>query len=219
MKFRAIIFDLDGTLLDTIEDLADSMNAVLGRAGLPAHDVEAYKRFVGDGIEVLVERALPPGMRDARALRAFVAAMREEYGRRWKVKTAAYEGIEELLETLARRGIKLAVLSNKPDDATKQVVEALLPRARFDVVLGARSGVPRKPDPTAALDIARTLGVLPGECLYVGDSATDVQTAAAAGMKPVGVLWGFRGAAELEGAGAKILISRPAEILDILRTG
>lgn len=219
MTWKAAIFDLDGTILNTIDDLADSMNSVLLRRGFPEHGVEAYKYFVGDGIEVLVERALPENLRDPGLVAACTDEMRREYGRRWNVKTRPYDGMEDLLQALSDLGMKLAVLSNKPHDATVEVVKALLPRMAFDIVRGALPRVPKKPDPAAALEIASELGVLPARCLYVGDTAVDMKTAVAAGMKAVGVLWGFREKTELAESGAEIIVRRPVEILELVRKG
>ena len=214
MPFRAVLFDLVGTLLDTLEDLADSMNAVLCRMGFPVHPVESYRYFVGDGQEFLVRRALPEEKRgDEGTVRACVAEMREEYGRRWAAKTRPYEGIPELLETLAARSVKTAVLSNKPDDFTKIVVARFLPRWTFGAVRGLLPGGPRKPDPAGALAIAAELGLPPSDFVYLGDTATDIMTAVAAGMYPVGALWGFRTAGELFSAGAERLAARPEELL------
>jgi phosphoglycolate phosphatase len=213
---KAVLFDLDGTLLDTIEDLADSMNAVLRGLGLPEHGVAAYNRFVGDGVENLVRRALPADRTGEEDVRRGVAAMREEYGNRWDAKSRAYAGIPELLDGLEAREVPLTVLSNKPDGLTVLCVEKLLPRWRFAAVRGAREGVPKKPDPTAALEIAAELAVAPADFLYVGDTDTDMRTAVAAGMRPVGALWGFRDAEELIACGAETLIARPPDLLDLL---
>lgn len=216
MKFKAVLFDLDGTLLDTIEDLADAMNFVLSRMGFPTHKVEAYKYYVGDGVRDLALRALPEGHRDEETVKKCIPAMRQEYGSRWDRKTRPYPGIPELLDALTARGIKMAVLSNKPDQNTKVVVAKLLSKWRFDVVAGERAGIPRKPDPDAALSIAEQLGIPPQEFLYLGDTNTDMKTAVAAGMYPVGALWGFRTADELLASGAKMLIAKPTDLLDLV---
>jgi phosphoglycolate phosphatase len=216
MIIHAVIFDLDGTLLDTIDDLADAMNAVLGRRGFPTHGVEAYRTFVGDGIELLVDRALPGERRDAGTLRDCVEDFGREYAGRWDLKTRPYDGVMEMLRVLASRGLKLAVLSNKPHAATVQVVAALLGGVTFDIVRGAMPGVPRKPDPTAALAIAAQFGVQPQACLCLGDSGNDMRMAAAAGMTPVGALWGFRSEAELRAGGAEVLLGTPLEIVGLL---
>ncbi len=216
MSFAAVLFDLDGTLLDTIEDLTDSMNAALRRLGFAPRTVEECKYFVGEGIRKFAERALPAESRDDETVDRLVGLMREEYSRRWSAKTRPYEGIPELLGTLARRRLAMAVLSNKPDDMTCRMVHGMLPAAPFAEVRGAIDGAAIKPDPRAALKIARTLQIHPERFLYVGDTSTDMRTAAAAGMASVGVLWGFRQADELTEHGAETLISHPRALLDLL---
>ena len=218
MAYRAVLFDLDGTLLDSIADLADAMNAALAAHGLPPRPVVAeHKTMVGDGVAAYILRALPAGKRDDAALVAKVTAdYRAAYAARWRNQTRPYEGVADLLDRLAGLGIRLAVLSNKPEDTTRATVEAFLGLERFDVVRGALDGVPLKPDPRSAVRIAAEMDLTPAEFLYVGDTATDMKTANAAGMFAVGALWGFRGIEELHGAGARALIERPAELLDLL---
>ena len=210
------MFDLDGTLCDTLEDIAGAVNAVLCRMNFPQHPQEAYKRFVGEGIGVLAARALPSDHQDEAAVKAFARAIGAEYGGRLLEKTAPYHGIVHLLKELVKRKIKLAVASNKPHDLTLRTVFSCFPSIPFGAVLGERKGVPPKPDPAIALDASVALGVAPGECLYAGDSGIDMKTAVAAGMYPVGVLWGFRDADELLSNGAKALIKHPLELLDLL---
>ncbi|MFH0963847.1 MAG: HAD family hydrolase [Planctomycetota bacterium] len=216
MTYRAVLFDLDGTLLDTVDDLADSMNCALARLGFPGHDTAAYKRLVGDGVEHLARGALPDGRRDKKTVAQCLAAMRDEYGKRWANKTRPYAGIPELLDALTSRGVPMAVLSNKLDDFTKIITASLLGKWRFSHAAGARPGVRRKPDPTEALRIARDMAVPPADFLYVGDTGTDMRTANAAGMFPVGALWGFRDAQELLEGGARTLIEKPVELLGLL---
>jgi len=217
MQQQAVIFDLDGTLLDTLEDLADSGNSVLARYGFAVHPTDAYRYFVGDGIDALVRRILPQRTHDQSTIDEFTEAYREEYGRRWDRKTRPYDGIEELLGVLTVQKIRIAVLSNKPDGVTKKCVGELLGGWAFDVVMGHHEGIARKPDPAAALQIAERWGLPPSRIVYVGDTATDMQTAVAAGMYPVGVLWGFRTEEELRANGAKVLIRQPAELLGVLK--
>ncbi|MFA6133809.1 MAG: HAD family hydrolase [Phycisphaerae bacterium] len=214
--FKAVIFDLDGTLLDTLEDLADSMNSVLAGMGFPPHPIDAYKYFVGDGIVLLVERALPEGHRDEATVAATVQAQRREYGKRWADKSRPYEGVPQLLDKLTERGIPVAILSNKPHDFTGIVVARLLPQWQFAAVIGEGEGTPKKPAATGALRISAQLSLSPEECLYVGDTNTDMQTAAAAGMYAAGALWGFRTAPELLAAGAKTLLAHPLDLLGLL---
>jgi phosphoglycolate phosphatase len=214
MTFKAVVFDLDGTLLDTIEDLTDSMNAALARMGYPGKTIEESKKLVGDGLKTFVQRALPAeAVDDPVAITRLKDLMRAEYSVRDAVKTRLYEGIPELLDALNRREIPMAVLSNKPHDATLAVMAKFFSRWRFQVIYGARDGVPVKPDPSAALEIARKLDIAPVEIAYVGDTNTDMLTANAAGMFAIGALWGFRTAEELRANGAKVLIGQPLELL------
>jgi phosphoglycolate phosphatase len=218
MPLNAVIFDLDGTLLDTIEDLTDSMNAALSRMGLPGRSVAECRNLVGDGLETFVRRALPESSRDdPDAASRLKELMRAEYRLRNSVKTHPYDGITDLLDELARRGTRMAVLSNKPDDSTQIVVRHYFPSWAFQPVLGAREGMPVKPDPAGALEIAREWGLAPGAIAYVGDTNTDMQTATAAGMFACGALWGFRTAGELTANGANVLLEKPADLLAFLR--
>lgn len=213
---RAVLFDLDGTLLDTLEDLADSMNEVLRSLGHPTHPTDAYRRFVGDGVETLVERALPAPARSAEAIDRGRRAMIEVYGRHWNEKTRPYPGVDALLDGLFARGLQVAIFSNKPHAFTRLAVDAFLGRWPFEAVRGVGPDTPKKPDPTGALAIAEALGVPPAAWLYCGDTNTDMWTATAAGMKAVGVLWGFRPAEELVDAGASLLVDRPEAILELI---
>ncbi len=213
MQFRAILFDLDGTLLDTLEDLALSVNAVLKRFGHPEHPLDSYRYFVGDGIEMLLRRSLPEGAITEKYVGKLVQAVQEEYRNRWMDHTRPYPGIPELLTRLEDKVIPKVILSNKPHEFTVLTVEALLPSWRFAAVVGSKPGLPRKPDPAGALAIAQDLKIHPREFVYLGDTATDMQTAIAAGMYPVGALWGFRPAKELTDSGAKKLVQSPPEVI------
>ena len=216
MRYKAILFDLDGTLLDTLEDLATAANRALGTLGLPAHPTDAYRVFVGDGLRTLAERILPGEQRSAAQVDALVAAFEREYSRTWNERTAPYAGVPEMLDRLTGDGYRMSVLSNKPDAFTRLCVEQLLPHWTFAPLYGQRPGVPKKPDPAAALAIAAELDLDPAEVLYLGDTATDMHTARAAGMAAVGVLWGFRSADELHAAGARHLITHPGELAPLL---
>ncbi|MFW6189625.1 MAG: HAD family hydrolase [Planctomycetota bacterium] len=217
MRRDAVIFDLDGTLLDTLRDLADSTNAVLRRHGHPARAVSEYRAIVGDGIHNQVRRALPERVQpDADALERLVREVRSEYAKRWDEHTRPYPGVPALLNALEAREVPKAVLSNKPHDFTVRVVGRLLTEWEFRTVRGAGPDTPLKPDPAGALETARALEATPERVLYVGDTDTDMRTARAAGMPAVGALWGFRQAAELQQAGADELIERPGELLDLL---
>lgn len=211
-----MIFDLDGTLLNTLEDIADSANIVLAERGHPVHVVEAYKYFVGDGAPTLIHRILPEQCRTGEEEALCLRRYREVYAVRWNLKTAPYPGILAMLRALTARGMRLGVLSNKPHDSTEECVQGFLADIEFDNVQGQTSTYPKKPDPAGAIAIARAFGITPSACLYVGDTATDMQTAVGAGMIPVGVLWGFRPAEELIANGAKRLVARPSELLSLL---
>jgi len=217
MPYRAVIFDLDGTLLDTIEDLTDSMNAALVRMGHAARTIAECKQLVGDGLETFVRRALPPAAADdPRERTRLRELMMMEYRDRSTLKTRPYPGVPDLLDALAARNVPAAVLSNKPHDSTLAVMEHYFSRWSFRAIFGARDGVPVKPDPAGALEIARILGLAPANIAYLGDTNTDMQTATGAGMYGVGALWGFRTAGELIANGAKVLIETPMDLMPIL---
>lgn len=215
-RFQAAIFDLDGTLLNTIDDLADSLNEVLKAEGLPTHAPDDYRLMVGNGLETLVVRALPEGLRIPAHVRPILQRFVETYRNRQIAKTRPYPGIEAMLERLSAQGFRLAVLSNKAQANTRAVVEHFFP-GRFEMVLGMRPEVPPKPDPAGALEIVRGFGLEPQSFFYLGDSGVDMKTALAAGLFPVGVTWGFRSEDELTSAGAGCLISRPEDLFEILQ--
>ena len=214
MRCQAALFDLDGTLLDTLADLADSMNEVLSDLGMPVHPVEPYRYFVGDGMLNLARRAAPAGTPES-VLAKMVALMDEKYGQNWNRKTRPYEGVPELAAALRERGLRLAILSNKPDNFTKIMAEHYFPGV-FDMVLGARAEVPRKPDPAAAWEIAAHFGLDSAAFLYFGDTDTDMRTGRAAGMRTIGVSWGFRPVEELRAAGAEAILDHPGQALALL---
>jgi phosphoglycolate phosphatase len=217
-KYTAVIFDMDGTLLDTLQDLGDCMNRVLDRGGYPTHPIEAYKYFVGDGMRNLVKRVLPEADREESTIERLQAEMVAEYGTHWADGTDLYPGIGVLLDELVRRKVRRAILSNKPHEFTMVMAERYFSPWRFDPVLGARDGVPSKPDPAAALEICSRWRLDPGEVLYAGDTNTDMQTARRAGMFALGVLWGFRTRQELEENGAQSVIALPQQMLSFFRS-
>jgi len=213
---RAVIFDLDGTLADTIDDIALSINGSLSKRGFPTHDIPTVKLMVGNGFRSLVVAALPREKQDE----ALIEEIREEatayYAAHPLDRTLPYPGIMEMLSGLAGLGIPRAVLSNKPDRLARAVVDGLFPQAGFSVVRGELPAFPRKPEPASALDIAKKLGATPGEILYVGDTNVDMRTAHNAGMRPIGAAWGFRSLQELVESGAEVVISHPSELLRLL---
>lgn len=213
---KLIIFDLDGTLLDTIGDLAVACNAALALRGLPRHSLEDYRSFVGNGIMRLVERSLPEPLRTPYTVEAARRDFVSYYIDHIDAHTTPYAGIPELLAELQRRGLKLAVASNKFQAGTEKLVRRFFPEVSFAAVLGQRPGVPLKPDPAVDLEILRLTGVAACEALHAGDSAIDVQAARAAGIRSVGVSWGFRSREELVGAGADAVIDRPEELSNLL---
>ena len=217
MPFHAVIFDLDGTLLDTLADLANSANRVLARENLPEHPLDAYRYFVGDGLQTLITRIIPAEKRDPETVKMLCDRFREDYSRNWQGESRPYDGIPELLDELTRKGISLNVLSNKPHEFTVHCVDTFFKPWHFDTVFGDRQQVPRKPDPAGALEIAEKLGLAPEKILYLGDTSTDMQTAVRAGMYPVGALWGFRTARELEQSGALTLAAHPMEVAAKIR--
>ncbi len=216
MLTRLVIFDLDGTLIDSIGDLADAMNAVLESLGHPIHPRDNYRFLVGDGIEILVRRALPPEIVDETDIPKVVGLMRQEYSTRWTATTRPFPEIPELLAQLHARNISSAVLSNKPDFPTREIVGELFAGNPFEIVRGALDGVPLKPDPSSALGIISELGQSPHQSIFVGDTAVDMATGVNAGMRSVGVTWGFRDAHELIEAGADHVVGTPLELLDLL---
>ena len=215
--YKACIFDLDGTLADTLESLTFSVNETLKEMGLSVITKEQCRRFVGNGAKVLMEKAIESGGGCAEdRIEEGMERYRRIFDANCTYHVIPYEGIETLLKTLKSRNIKLAVLSNKPDVQTVKVVEELFGKGMFDWIQGQKEGVPRKPDPSAALAIAESLGITAKETVYIGDSEVDIATGRAANMLTVGVAWGFRGAAELEEAGAGCIVSSPDEIVQLI---
>ncbi len=211
MKYKAVIFDLDGTLLNTLSDLADSANHVLSELSLPTHDYESYKYFIGNGIPKLIERCLPADRQELheKALTMFSGY----YALHSKDKTAPYDDIKELLTSLSEKGLKLGVITNKAHDIAVKVVEKYFGKNTFGCIRGLDESIKAKPDPSGALSVMESLGVTPSEVLYVGDSGVDMQTAKNAGFTPLGVLWGFRKKDELIKNGAEHIAEKPLDIL------
>lgn len=213
---KLAIFDLDGTLLNTIGDLAASCDAVMQMNGLPQHTADEYRQMVGRGILRLVEAAIPEQMRSPeyveKVRRDFVAYYLDHID----LHTHPYEGIPELIDALMERGVKIAVASNKFQAGTERLIHSFFPDVEFVAVLGQRAGVPLKPDPQIDLEIIAATAVKPSETLHIGDSGVDMQTAHAAGVQAVGVTWGFRSRKELVESGADVIVDTPCEILNLL---
>jgi len=216
MNIKGIVFDLDGTLADSVIDIAESMNLVLKEQNIPVHKIDAYKQFAGNGLRKLVERALPENLRKGEAYTKNLNRMLEVYGENCINKTKLYPGVADLLDQLQEKGIMIAVFSNKDDNLTQKVVKVLLSNWDVAFVSGISSTVDRKPKPQGALLAAEKMGLSPSEMMFVGDSGVDMETAKNAGMTGVGVLWGFRSAEELKANGAKAIISEATDLINHL---
>ena len=212
MDYRAAIFDLDGTLLNSLADLADSGNELLASYGMPPHPEDAYRYFVGNGSRKLMERILPKF--SPKQIDEALARYKSIYEKHLTAKTTPYTGITEMLSALKSRDVRLAVCTNKHISAAETLLRKYFPPHLFDAFDGDRPGVPRKPDPAHVHFLLEKLDVLPEETAYLGDSGVDMQTAVNAGALPIGVLWGFRSKDELTGNGAKILLSHPSELME-----
>lgn len=214
LPFEALIFDLDGTLADSMNEIGSAMNASLRENGLTEHPLEAYKHIVGEDLEVLAARSMPADC--TVPVQKVIDSYRVIYRASAHANTWPYPGIDELLFALAGRGVPMAVLSNKRDELTRALVALRFPSVQFVAVRGEQPGKPRKPDPTSALELAATFNLAPAKIGFVGDTNIDMKTACAAGMLPIGVLWGFRGKAELLESGAKRLLEHPSDLLKLV---
>lgn len=212
---KAVLFDLDGTLVNSLADLAEGVNRALKTENYPTHEVEAFKYFVGDGMPIMIERALPADKKDPDTIARMLKLLKAYYSEHFADFTCAYDGVPELVKELKKRGFIVAVVTNKAQDMAEIVVKKFYGDT-FDLIFGMREGIPGKPDPTMALLAMEELGVKPEECVFIGDSGMDVATGVNSGALPVGELWGFRGEEELRKNGAKYIITRPEELLDII---
>jgi phosphoglycolate phosphatase len=211
---RAVLFDLDGTLLNTLDDLADSANHVLERHGWPTHERDAYKLFVGSGATNLIKRIIPEKEANGGGIEELVQEFIAFYNNAHILdKTRPYDGIPDMIALLKNRGVKLAVTSNKPDAQTKYLITEIFGPGTFSYVAGSRKDLPIKPDPAIAAAAMRELSVTPGECAFCGDSGVDMQTAKNARCRAIGVTWGFRTREELIASGADVIIDSPDELI------
>lgn len=213
---RAVIFDLDGTLFNTLADIAYSINSVLEKHELPTHDPDDYRQMVGSGIRVAVERAIAPQKVDDVLLEEIIADVSATYASDPAGRTSFYEGIEDLLDELSARKVPMSVLSNKPDPLVQSICDKLLGRWEFMSIAGQSDGSPRKPDPAVALEMAKKMQVAASQVMFLGDSDIDMVTAQNGGMLAAGAGWGFRGVEELRRAGARVVFDRPGEIVSYL---
>ncbi|PJJ08275.1 phosphoglycolate phosphatase [Flavobacterium sp. 1] len=216
MKFKGVIFDLDGTLVNSLEDIADAMNSVLQNLNYPTHSYETYQYFIGSGLRNLVSKSLPETNNDEKHIDSCYQLMIEEYSNNCTRKTKAYDGIIELLDQLISNNIKLSVFSNKSDELTKKITADLFP-GYFDNIVGLSVEALKKPNPSEAIEISKRQGFKTEEIIFVGDSGIDMQTAANANMLAVGVLWGYRPEEELIATGAKYVISNPLDLMKVLQ--
>lgn len=216
MKYKAVIFDMDGTLLNTLADISDSMNSVLLERGYPTHSEESYKLFIGDGMGTLVRRALPSDVICDDIVASCIEDMADRYDKNWDINSFIYDGVSELLTTIEKNGVKKAILTNKPNLFVKRIYDKYFSKWKFEVMLGSTKSYPRKPDPTTALMIADKLSLHPSEIVFLGDSSVDMITAVNAKMYPVGALWGYRTREELFKSGASTTIEEPTELLAYL---
>jgi phosphoglycolate phosphatase len=212
----AIIFDLDGTLLDTVEDIADSMNESLAEAGFSSHALPEYVGMIGSGLRTLIYLALPGADREDKTVDRVLRIMKRIYPARMAINTRPYEGIPAFLDSVTMLGIPKAILSNKPDEMTREIVEQLLGKWSFGLVVGSSPRFPKKPDPAAPLYIAQQLSAKPSETAFVGDSSIDIQTAIAAGMIPIGVSWGYGKKEDLVRDGVRAVVDTPEELTPII---
>lgn len=217
-KYKAVIFDLDGTLLNTLDDLADSCNYVLAQKGLLTYPVERYRSFVGNGAAILMKRIHPQGT-SQEELDDSLAKFTEYYSAHKDIKTYPYPGIRELLKNLREAGIHLCVLSNKPHEISLEIIRQYFGDGTFDIIMGKSPDYPVKPDPTSCNIILKRLGLDRSAVLYVGDSNVDMQTAENAGLTKCGVCWGFRSEGELEAEGADHLAHSASDIYGIVTGG
>lgn len=213
---KLVVFDLDGTLVNSVYDLADAVNTVLERYGYPIHKTDKYYQFVGNGTVKLVERALPEYARDKANVERLHSAFLKQYSEHCLDKTIAYNGVAELLDKLSEMGIKTAVASNKTDVFTKLIVKELFCSHSFQDAVGKLDGVPRKPSPEIVHSILKKTDVKADEALYVGDSDVDVMTGHNAGLLVCGCEWGFRGKEELVRAGCDFLLEKPEDLIDVI---
>lgn len=215
---KLIIFDLDGTLLNTLEDLADAANHILAAHGFPTHPVDAYRYFVGNGMTKLIERILPEGKKTPEFINPCLKEFLAYYTEHMHDKTTVYQGITEVLTQLQDRGVKLSVATNKAHVAVVPLMAEYFPTIHWDALIGQRPGVPVKPDPTVVFDILATTGCEASEALYLGDTSVDMETAHRAGVRAVGVLWGYRPRTELEAADADIIIEKPEDLMKLVES-
>ena len=213
-KFKAILFDLDGTLLDSLNDLAECANKAISSKGFPTHSPDKYTEYVGDGVKKLMIRACPENT-ETSVIEDCINTMRELYAENWNKHSTLYEGIAELLDQLTQHNVSLNILSNKPDHFCQKIAKHFFSNWKFNVVRGAFEDIPLKPDPTSAINIVKNSPFPTDQWLYLGDTDTDMKTATGANIKAIGVQWGFRSKEELLENGASLVLNSPLDLLDL----
>lgn len=216
MKIKAVIFDLDGTLLNTLDDLADSVNCTMQKFGFPTRTIDEVRNFVGNGVGMLIKRSMPEG--DEEKFQECLSAFREDYSKNMRNKTAPYDGIIDLIKSLREKGMKIAVVSNKFDGAVKELCDFYF-KDLIDKPVGESEKVRKKPAPDSVLNVLECFNIEKHEAVYVGDSDVDMDTAKNAGVKSIGVTWGFRSAELLKEHGADYTVNKPCEILNLITEG
>ena len=214
--FKGVIFDLDGTLVNSLEDITNAINVVLKQHGFPTHSVAACQSFIGHGLRDLVVKSLPKEYQNEEWVNRCFDKIIEVYSDNCTVKTKMYDGISDLLDALTARGLKMAVFSNKADELTKKVVQAVMPKWNFEIVAGLKVEALKKPNPSVALEISEKTAIPVEDFIFVGDTDVDMLTAKSAGMHPIGVVWGYRTKEELTASGAKFILETPLDLIKVL---
>lgn len=214
--FKGVIFDLDGTLVNSLEDISNAINVVLKQHGFPTHSVAVCQSFIGHGLRELVIKSLPKEHQNEEWVNRCLDEMMIEYRDNCTIHTKMFDGISDLLDSLTARGIKMAVFSNKADELTKKVVNDVMTKWNFEVVAGLKVEALKKPNPTVALEISEKTAIAVEDFIFVGDTDVDIFTAKSAGMHPVGVVWGYRSKEELTASGATFILEKPLDLINIL---
>lgn len=215
-KINSVIFDLDGTLIDSIEDIADCTNEMLRNNGLGIYGLDSYIQWIGNGARILIEKAVPD-VKDDKTIDKLLEDYLEIYNEKYNIKTRIYPGMDKFLDKLVEKKIPISILTNKPHAQTIKIADYYLKNWPFKFIYGQRNGIPKKPNPTVALEIIDALKVKPSETLFVGDSSTDIKTSLAAGMQAIGVTWGYGSRESMIEAGATNLFDNAEKLFEIIK--
>jgi phosphoglycolate phosphatase len=216
LNIKSVIFDLDGTLIDSIQDIADCTNRMLKNNGFDTHPLESYVKWIGNGARILIEKAVPTDT-ESKIIDKLLSDYIELYTVNYNIKTCVYEGLEDVLNFLEKQKLSISIFTNKPHAETQKIAAFYLNKWDFKFIYGQRNNVPKKPDPKVALEIANELNIQPSEIVFIGDSSTDIKTAKAADMIPVGVTWGYGTKESMQDAGCKIFAHNPTELIEIVK--